>query len=237
MKSSIKIVSLAALMIVLYSSCEPNVYFQNTLPPDTDMISEIPEVFQGVYLCDSDNDIIFAESDIIYRKSHEQFVTTLDKLIQTENCSIVDGELFLPNREECAPIEYLDDDRILVTVTSLDTLFAFKSDQVAKIYKDRLFLNVKSQIDQNWITFMITPIEHGILKWEMIEVPDDISTLEKLDKSYTAKEHKDHDTKYVINPTLVEFEDFLNKEYIMMCDILIPIRIENTEVSREQYQN
>jgi len=217
-------VTIVSLGLTLFS-CEPTVYFENTMPPHIDPLSEIPGEFQGVYLCESDNNIIYADNLAVYLESHNQFVTSIDQINQTESCSIVEGDLYLSDRKECVPFEYLDDDRILAHVIDIDTLFSFGKNDVAKMYKGRLFLNVKGEFS-DWITFMITPQEHGILLWEMIEVPDDLSTLENLTNKYKKKEYYDRDPKYVINPTLKEFDEILDRQYTLTCDYLIPINLE-----------
>tara|TARA_B100000497_G_C7664867_1_gene400785 strand:- start:516 stop:1133 length:618 start_codon:yes stop_codon:yes gene_type:complete len=202
------------------------VYFENTMPPNIESISEIPNTLLGAYLCDSDNDMIYAENRLIYMMSYDQFVTSLDEINQTESCNFLNGELFLPNREECVPFEYLSDDKIRVTLSSIDTLFAFRKNEVAKMYKNRLFLNVKGELEEEWITYMISKRDHGVLLWERIEVPDEKEYLKSLTYKYETIEYQETEDKYVINPTLIEFDEFLEKEFTLECDVLIPINAE-----------
>jgi hypothetical protein len=217
------LIILAALFAL---QCEPNVYFDTSMPPEVNAIEEIPNDFLGAYLCDSDNNVIYAENKLIYMMSYDQFTTTVEKINQTENCNLINGELYLPDREECVPFEYLTDNEIKVTLTSVDTLFAFRTDEVAKFYKDRLFLNVKGELEPDWITYMISPLDHGVLHWERIDVPDDQEYLSSLTHNYEKIEYEELDDKYVISPTLLEFEEFLNREFTLHCEVLIPINAE-----------
>jgi len=217
------IIGFATLLMLV--SCVPNVLFQEAVPPGVDAINEVPENFQGVFVCESDSSRIYADRFVVYNESYHMFVTAIDRVNETENCSIVAGGLYLPGRKECIPFEYIGEDSIQAKVYSIDTLFSFKDTEVMKLYKGRLFMNYQN--DQNeWITYMISPMEDGAMNWEIIDVPDKVHTVEEITHDYKTRKNEDDETMYIIKPTLVEFDRILQKGYSSQCDILTPINFE-----------
>jgi len=208
--------------IILFASCEPNVLFQEASPPDIESITKFPADFQGVYVCESDSSRMIVEPFIAYNESFHIFETSIDRIRETENCSILGQGLYLPGRKECIPFEYISDDSIMAKIYSIDTLFNFRKHEVLKLYKGRLFINYKSSPGE-WVTFMISPLEDGSLNWELIDIPDRTSKVEAITSNYISKRKQNNDRKFIIKPTLVEFDRILEKDYTRECDILTPI--------------
>lgn len=214
------------ISLLYFISCEPNVLFQEAVPPEVLAIDRLPEEFQGVYMCESDSSRMYADDFIIYNESYHQFVTTLDRIKDTEHCSIIAGGLYLPGRKECIPFEYISEDTITAKVYSIDTLFAFRDNEILKLYKGRLFMNYKNGLDE-WVTFMISPMEDGAMNWELIDIPDRVRKVEAITQDYSVRVNVDDEKKYIIKPNLVEFERILDKNYLRPCDVLYPINLEN----------
>jgi len=168
---------------------------------------------------------MFADEFAVYKESYRMFITTIEKVEQTEDCAIVAGGLYLPGRKECIPFDYIEDDKIVAKIYSIDTLFGFRKDEVLKLYKGRLFLNYQSEKNE-WVCHMITPMRDRSMKWELINVPDEVNTIEEVTVDYTTRENKEEETLYVIKPTLVEFDQILDKNFVSDCDILYPINFE-----------
>jgi len=221
-KISITVICSAILLLI---SCQPNVLFQEAMPPDVVSIDKVPKLFQGIYLCESDSSRMYAEDYVVFNETYHMFVTHIDKVKETENCSIVAGGLYLPGRRECVPFEYVGEDTIKAKVYTIDTLFDFSENQVLKEYKGRLFMNYMNEYNE-WVTYMISPMADGSMKWELIDVPDKIKEVEGITHDYTTRLNKDEETMYIIKPTLVDFERILSREYTSTCDILIPINLE-----------
>lgn len=207
---------------MLLSSCEPKVLFKEAAPPEIEKINRIPDNFLGVFLCESDSSKMYAEPFIVYNESYHMIITSVEKIRETEDCSILAGGLYLPGRKECIPFEYIGKDSIMAKVYTIDTLFNFRENEVLKLYKGRLFLNYKSGYDE-WVTFMITPLEYGALEWEVIDIPDKISKVEAITHDYVVKRDRDDEERYIIKPSLIEFDKILEKEYTRECDILFPV--------------
>lgn len=221
------ITSIIFVSILFFGGCEPLVIFEEAMPPGVEALSAIPDQFQGIYRCESDGSRMFADEYKVYRESYYQFTTTLDRVNETEDCSIVAGGLMLPGRKECIPFEYIGGDTITAKVYDLDTLFHFGAKQIAKEYKGRLFLNM-SDDKGKWITFMISPNEDGSMLWELIDIPNKLKNVSQITYNFKTKKNKKDKTIYIIDPTIVEFDKILNNETNMMeCDILYPINLEN----------
>ena len=208
-----------------FFGCELNVLFDKAVPPGIEAIDQVPTIFQGVYLCESDSSIIYSDRFIVYQESHFEFKTTLQKVKETEGCSIVVGGIYLPGRQECVPFEYIGGDSITAIIYDIDTLFAFREGEVLKYHKGHLFINYQDD-NSNWMTFMITPLPDGALKWELIEIPNVENKINDITDQVVAVENDKNKKKYVINPSLVEFEYILEKDYTRLCDILNPINFE-----------
>ncbi len=222
---NIKTILFVILASLFMFSCEINVFFDDAMPPDVEPISEIPDYFQGIFICESDSSIIHSTGDIVLKESYNRFVTTLDRIRESENCSVLAGGIHLGNRNECFPFTYITEDSIAVEIYSIDTIFHFNDEQVAKIYKDRLFLNIGDQ-NEGWITFMITPQPDGDLLWEYIDVPDKLKSIEKITYNYKTIERPEKDNQYILKPTLVEFDRILQNRYTTQCDYLRRVNLE-----------
>ncbi|MBT8229990.1 MAG: hypothetical protein KJO50_07000, partial [Bacteroidia bacterium] len=97
--------------------------------------------------------------------------------------------------------------------------------QVAKYYKGHLFLNEQND-NKNWVTWLLSPQEDGRLVLDLIVVPDKKKEVEEITFDYETVKEKEK-VKFIINPTLVEFERILDREYFLECDILTPVNFED----------
>jgi hypothetical protein len=219
---------LVTLIGASFFACEPNVLFEKAMPPEIDALEYIPEVFHGIYICDSDSSRFYVNQDIILNERYMEFETTLEKVRETEDCSIIAGGLYLPGFKMCVPYEHIGEDSIKARVYMQDTVFIFSEVSVAKYYKSRLFLNYLAN-DNIWITYMITPLEDGTMHWELIEVPDKLQKIKEITHEVRIKVFDEDTRKYIINPTLVEFDKILEKEYTSDCDYFTPINFEDDE--------
>ena len=218
---------LLSIPLLFLLACEPAVVFKDAMPPEVEAINTIPEQFHGVYMCESDSSRIYIERDHAVQESYYQFVTSIERVRESEDCSIVAGGLYLPGRKECIPFEWINEDSITARVYELDTLMQFADDEVVKYYKGHLFLNKLSD-DNHWVTWMLTPQEDGSLLFELIEVPDNKRKVQEITIDYETIQKDEETVQYVINPTLVEFDRILDKDYVRECDILRPINFENS---------
>ena len=215
------------ILFLILTGCEPAVVFKDAMPPGVDPVTTVPKIFRGVYVSENDSARIYIEKDLAVQESFYEFVTSVARVHETEDCSIVAGGLYLPGRKECIPFEYINEDSITAKVYELDTIFSFDKDEVAKYYKGHLFLNLKSD-SNNWICWMLTPQQDGSITLELIDIPDNKRKIEEISIDYETRNKDKKDVQYIINPTLVEFDKILEKEYTRKYDVLRPVNLENS---------
>ena len=225
MKMSILQLLSTLFIMILLSSCDSNVVFEEAMPEHIEALKTIPEEFQGIYICSSDSSILYAHENVIFIESYFRFYTTLDQVNETENCSIMDNALYLPGREECASFTYISEDTISVKVTFLDTLFGFRNFEQVKLYKGRLIFNLLDK-SEHWTSFIVSPKEDGSLSFVMIDLSKDLDGLKDLKYKELLKDNVGVEKKnqYLIKPTLIEFNKLLERELTMICDSLVPIK-------------
>lgn len=209
--------------ILITTACESNVLFKDAMPPGIARLKTIPLSYQGQFLCESDSSIIISKEESIVREAYVKFYAYLKQIKETEGCSIKDGSLYMPWSEECIPFEYVNDSLITAKMHKIDTLFHFRKGEVAKLYKGRLFLNVQVKNSKNWLTSMVSQKEDGTIYWERIHMPDEIEKVEAITPNFTTKKSRENKTVYIMNPTLVEFDKILEKNYVRECDVFTPI--------------
>ncbi len=216
---------------LLFFACEPLVVFEDAMPPEVEAINHIPPSFQGVYLCESDSTLMYVNENLVYQETYFKFITTLDKVEQSEDCVVLDSTLFFPWKESCVPFEFLSDSIIEAKIFEVDTLFRFAENEVAKLYKGRLFMNIKDG-QNHWSTFMVSPMVDGSLQWEYIEIPPKLKDIETISPNYRTRALDEDKTQFILRPTLVEFENIVSKGYLRECDILKPLPIDPIYIIR-----
>ncbi len=216
-------------IIIAIHSCEPNVVFETAQPRDIEAIDKIPEQFQGTFMCESDSTYIKISDFVAFQERRFIFITTIQQVRETENCSIADGGLYLPGRKDCIPFDYLSEDSIRAEIWEYDTLFSFHPDEVAKFYKGHLFLNQKLKTGA-WMTWMLTPENNDALTLKLIDVPDNLKTIEKVSHEVRTIPKEDDKYQYVINPTLVEFDRILEMDFLLECETLFPVNFETEKI-------
>lgn len=214
------------IFIVLLAACEPDVKFAKALPPEVETIAEIPIQFQGTYMCESDSSRVFINRETIILESYYEFITSVSEVQETEDCSIVAGGLYLPGRKECIPFEYLSEDSIKARVYDLDTLIGIDiMSEALKMYKGHLYIN-KLNEDQNWSSWILSPQEDGGLLFSVVDVPDKKERVEEITFDYETRKKSSDEIEYVLNPSLVEFDRILDKDFITECEVLTPVNLE-----------
>lgn len=222
LKSTLNLSLLIAALLFAYA-CQPFVVFDQAMPPETDVLTNIPIQFLGTYVCESDSSLLYIDRDKIYKESYYEFITTRERVAETEDCNILAGGIFLPGREECVPVTSIGTDSIYAQVYDIHTLFSFQENETAKLYKGHLFLNVQDD-RKNWYSFLFTPNIDGSIDWNLITVPNDLEKIKAITPDYTTFEVNENTKQYILSPTLKEFDKVLEQEYFLECDHLTPVR-------------
>jgi len=211
--------------IILFLACDHRVKFADAMPPDIELAESIPDVFLGTFICESDSSRLYINENSAVKESHYLFETSIQRIRETENCSLVAGGLYLPGRQECIPFKYIDGDSVSATVYELDTIFAFRENEAAKYYKGHLFVNYNNEKGE-WDTWMFTPQTNGTILFEFIAVPDNERKIIDVTKDFVKRTDANEKIHYTLNPTKKEFDQILNRDYLFECDILTPVNLE-----------
>jgi len=107
----------------------------------------------------------------------------------------------------------------------VDTLFKKSDNAVAKLHKGHLFLNLKTKRGY-WSSAKISLDKDADLNWECFNLDDDITYLEDISKNLDVVFFSEEDSIFVLQPTLIEFEKFIqDPDNMMVCETLIRIQI------------
>ncbi|NNF36230.1 MAG: hypothetical protein HKN68_19155, partial [Saprospiraceae bacterium] len=93
--------------VLLLTNCTPPVVFDKPQPLGGEAVIEIPDVYQGLYICESDSTLIIISDHIVYAQHEHFFVISTEGLEEREDCSLMENEIYLPGKEMCIPIEYI----------------------------------------------------------------------------------------------------------------------------------
>lgn len=214
------------LFIIFLFSCEPTVVFDQAQPPGIDALGTIPESFVGTYRCQSDSSLVIIEPHVAYQQANYKVVVSLDQIEETENCSLAAGGLYIPGRKECFPVEYISDDTVTAYITEIDTLFYFNDSQVIKEWRGALIINQKLE-STDWMVWTLQRNDDGSLLLDYISIPEEITDMKDISKEFTKESMSEDYERYVLSPTLREFDNLIdNLDYHMNCDLFIPVTLE-----------
>lgn len=205
-------------------SCEPNVYFKEAQPRKIPSLTSLPLDFRGVYRFASDSSLVRADDKVIAVDSYFEYKTRLSTAHESENCKIANGGIYLKGTQECIPYEKIDEDLVRAKIYTVDTLFSFSQYHVAKMYGEKLLLSYGDE-KGHWLVNVFTPIEHGAILWEFIDIPDKTHIVEGLAPSYSRKLQSDSSFIYIIDPNEKGFRRIFDKGYLTVCDTLKPFTI------------
>ena len=218
-------INLLLLILILFWSCEPPVVFDQAYPIGEADLDNIPNSFQGSFICESDSSIVHISDQLIIHESYYRFRSKLKDLEEREDCSIEDDKIFLKGMSECVPLKYINDSIVEGEYMMTDTLFKNKSHAFARLYRGHLFLSQKIKSNE-WIVHFLTPdgnnlFYRAIADKSSIKEIEVITPIEKLEQADSDK------PRYRITPTLKEFDLLIDSPSIFIeCEYLIHINIE-----------
>lgn len=215
---------LLLLSIAFLFACEPKVYFAEPQPKELKALTAIPTDFRGIYIFASDSSIVRANNDVIAIDSYFEYETRLSNAQESESCKIANGGIYLRGAKKCIPYESIDEDIVRAKIYSIDTIFTFNKYNVAKLYKDKLFLSYRDK-EGRWVVNALTPLKSGSFLWELIDIPDRVHTIESISPSYRRVMKSDSTFFYIVDPDLKGFQKILDREYMTYCDTLHPFII------------
>jgi len=217
---------LTLMFVSTFFACTPDVYFKKPVPPNIEISTSIPDKYCGLYYFESDSSAIMVYNNMIVTESVFKYETTLDKVLESENCSVVDGGLHLRGRRECFPFKYISEDTILVEITEMDTIFSFTEDQVLKFDGESIFMNYRNAPEE-WATTIIKEDgTTGDFSMHLIMIPNKKRVIKSITKKYTKRLDRDSTYIYIIDPNPKEFKRAIKTKYLKFYDKIISPNLE-----------
>lgn len=122
---SYKIISIVFLSCLVMSSCEPNLYFDEPMPPGILKLKSIPEDLTGVFNWELDGTFFILDDRGIYTETWYVSKANLNDIAQTESCEINEENIYHSQLEECIAFSYIDEFNIMSYFIETDTSLTF----------------------------------------------------------------------------------------------------------------
>lgn len=223
----IKIWIFLIVIIGLYS-CEPPIIFKSPQPQGVKAIDAFAPAFQGTYFCESDSSVVVIGEQVIYKTDWFDIAIPQRRIEQDTNI-VRSGEfLYIRDIGKCA-IYRIQNDMVFASVQLADTLFYM--DGIESVLKDYNGHQVMSLLlkEGKYEVFILSLDEEMNLQLSMATLSGDLEELKKITpiKDVSSEEVE----QYEINPTLIEFEEILQKEIVFeACEYFRRIDIPNREL-------
>ena len=210
------------LLLILIHGCEPGLVYEQAVPPGIENLPEIPTIYQGSFVCSSDSTHVYVTDKAIIEEYYHKFVTSIDKINESDNCVIVGRGIHFKDQEVCVPFEYISDRLVTGQIYKVDTLFSISEKQVLRSYKGHLFFNY--QLPQGtWVATMLTPTDDAGFSLRLLDMEEDVSKIKTVTTDIKTKELKDDQVQYILNPTIVEFDKIMEAPNRTACEQFIRI--------------
>ena len=208
------------VLALFLMGCEPGLVYENAVPPGLDNLTDIPELYRGSFVCSSDSTHVYVTDKAIIEEYYHQFVTSIDKIDESDNCVIVGRGIHFKDQQVCVPFEYISYRLVTGKIYKVDTLFSISDKQVLRSYKGHLFFNY--QMPQgNWVATMLTPTDDAGFHLRLLDMNEDVSKINAVSAQVETRELKDEKIQYIINPTLVEFDQIMDAPNRTACEKFI----------------
>jgi hypothetical protein len=214
------------LIAFIFLDCTPPVVFDQAQPIEGQTVSEIPDAYQGLYICESDSTLIIISDQIVYAQHEHFFVISTEGLEEREDCSLMENEIYLPGKEMCIPIEYIDENTVKGYITDIDTLFIMNEGHAAKTYKGHLFLS-KQLREEEWAVSMLSHDEEGNILYRSITEDSDLKGIRRITPMKDITRPTDRKRRFKITPDQKAFDRLIsNNDIFIDCEYLMRVNLE-----------
>jgi len=203
---------LAISLILLLSSCVPELNFEEPQPENKKNQKKFGNRFLGTYLCLSDSSILTVDLNKIVQNWHSIFKVSKAELDTTENIEIRNGMIYSPENDKPFPVEFIGDTAV-ITWDAEKTIFKISDKQILRHFKGLNFLNYQES-DDLW-TVKTLQLNRGILTINKIYGGQ--AKIEKIKEMTEVKEITDEKgvvVDYKIKPTKKELKEILKSDLL-----------------------
>lgn len=212
--------------VLLVLSCHAPVVFDKAYPYDKEDLIVIPSYYRGSFICESDSSIIMINDRNITRHRNHTFVSKKEIIMEREDCKMEDDMIYIKGREICIPIIEVNDSIVQGMFTEIDTLFAMQEGSLARMHKGHLVINQEFSRGQ-WSVSLLTYQLGGDISFRAITDKSLIQNIAKITPTKDITTKRDRDRKYLVKPTMKEFDELLKDDKVFLeCDYFTKIIIE-----------
>lgn len=213
--------------IFLIWSCSPPVVFDQPYPPDSKNLPVIPLAFQGEYICESDSALVIISDTYITIHRTNYFEVPKRDVEQRKDCNIIDSKMYITGREECIPLDMVNDSTVRGIFEEHDTMFSMQpTGSNARLYKGHLVINQEYKKKQ-WALSVLSPEPQGDLIFKAITEKSSIKNVKKITHTTEITANGDKKPRYTIRPTMGEFDALFNdKKIFIECEYLTKVDLQ-----------
>ena len=212
--------------ISMVLACTPPVVFDQPYPIGEDDLTTIPKAYQGSFICESDSALLtIAENDVTIKKEN-YFLLPLKYVEERDDCNIDGNEMFVSGRQECIPVEFVNDSIVRGYVVEYDTLFVMGEESVARMYNGHVVLSRELKDDQ-WGVSLLSLESNGDIVYRAMTDKTKIRNVGEITKMENITVKGDKNDRYKIRPTMKQFDELLQDEKIFIdCEYLTRVQVE-----------
>ena len=211
---------------IIVVSCTSPVVFDDAYPTKTQLLKDIPDDYQGAFMCESNSTVITINDKQILALEYVFFQENIEKLEERTACTLIDDEIYLDEIEDCIPIEYVGEDSIKGEYVRIDTLFDIFKGHIVKPLKGNLILSQKMETKE-YILSVLSRDEYGNVMYRAINENSDLDQLADITNMKQISVDRNNEPIFKVKPTQKEFEEILaHPEIFIVCEYLIRINLE-----------
>ncbi|WP_235296434.1 hypothetical protein [Portibacter marinus] len=213
-------------LVMVMAACQSPVVFDDTYPKDVEALDAIPEVYEGVYMCESDSTIITINGQHILALEFNFFEESVQDMNRRVGCTLIEDEVYIDAIEDCIPIEYIGEDSIRGQYTTVDTLWKLSPYNEVKPYKGSLVLN--QRIDKGEVIISFLSLDsYGNVFYRAINENSDLDAISEITDMEEIEVDRNSEPIYKIKPNRKEFDElFENEEIFIVCEYLMRVNLE-----------
>ena len=215
----------------LFVTCEPPVVFMEPQPIGEKHLTTLPDQFRGMYWCKTDSITLIINDKTIYKDLDFETSLLKSEVDSNPEVSYDNGRLYIKELNQSFPAQ-LENDSLVFNLTLKDTIFDISEKQVAKLFKDRIILNIQLQ-DKSWEVKVLTLNQNNMLTIAQAEIPQDLEELKHIthvDEVNYSENEKIRQIK--IAPSKDEFNQILKQGLLFdgSCMELIKISSDSNQL-------
>lgn len=190
-------------VIMILGSCQPSVVFGDPQPVTVDPLTNIPDIYRGIYWCNVDSASLFIDDKAFVRRKEFLIKTTLQEIETDPDLDLVNDQLYVNDWEGFFPVTEKGD-TITSQIILRDTIFAISDKQLVKTFRGHLVLNFKLNND-SWEVLVVSQNRNGLLTISKATIPEDLAKLDSITTINFLKDSERTQTQIYLKPTAKEF--------------------------------